>query len=154
MFSTEECLFDSDIDEELAKVMKKNTADNSRKRPDIAIFNKEGAAIIIEFKAPGVSMDDHVNDLMEYSQLLAAKSNGKVKKFYGYLIGTDVNPNRLRGYTKFPNGDGWFNTEPVIEHSTGTTLGELYSEIIFYSDIANKANTRLEVYKRKLELDI
>ena len=137
----ENLLFESDVDEELEKIFKKNSEDNSGKRPDIAIFNKEGAAIIIEFKAPGVSMDDHIGDLMEYSQLLAAKSKGRIKKFYGYLIGTDVNQNRLMGFTRFPNGDGWFNTQPVTEHTTQARLGELYSEILFYDDIVKRLIT-------------
>lgn len=145
-------LFDSDIDEELSKILKKTYGDNSEKRPDIAIFNSEGSAIIIEFKAPGVSMDNHTGDLMEYAQLLAAKSNGKLKKFYGYLIGDEVNPNRLNGYTRFPNGHGWFSTVPVTEHSTNQRLGELYSEILFYGDIVDRANKRLDVYKNRLNL--
>jgi hypothetical protein len=152
LWTDSEFLFDASIDDELEKILEKNYEDNSRKRPDIAIFSKGGSAIIIEFKAPGVSMDEHIGDLMEYSQLLAAKSKGKLKKFYGYLIGTDINQNRITGYNKFPNGKGWFGTHPITEHDTGTRLGELYSEIIFYDDIIDRANTRLEVYKKKLGL--
>lgn len=144
--------FETDVDQKLSEIMEKNSKDNERKRPDIAIFGKEGAAIIIEFKAPGVSVDDHVGDLMEYAQLLAAKSKGKLKQFYGYLIGTEVNPNRLIGYTKFANNRGWFNTVKINEHQTNTQLGELYSEILFYDDIADRAAMKLEVYKKKLGL--
>jgi hypothetical protein len=147
-------LFESDIDEALSEILSTNYENNSSKRPDIAIFNNEGSAIIVEFKAPGVNMDTHIGDLMEYSQLLAAKSNGKLKKFYGYLIGTDVNANRLTGYTRFPSGQGWFNTADIIEHSTGQRLGELYSEILYYSDVVDRANKRLEVYKKRLNLKI
>ena len=147
-----EQLFETDIDDKIIELMDKNSDENASKRPDIAIFNKEGAAIIVEFKAPGVSMDDHVGDLMEYSQLLAAKSKGRLKQFYGYLIGTDLNPNRLRGYTKFSNSRGYFGTEDIVEHTTGTRLGELYSEILFYDDIVSRASSRLEVYKNKLGL--
>lgn len=146
--------FESDIDQKLSEIMQKNSKDNERKRPDISIFSKEGAAIIIEFKAPKVPLDEHTSDLMEYAQLLAAKSNGKLKRFYGYLIGTDVNPNRLRGYTKFANDKGWFGTENIVEHTTNTRLGELYSEILYYNDIADKAAMKLEVYKKKLGLAI
>lgn len=145
-------LFESDIDDALSEILSTNYENNSSKRPDIAIFNNEGSAIIIEFKAPGVSMDAHIGDLMEYAQLLAAKSNGRLKKFYGYLIGTGVNANRLTGYTRFPSGQGWFNTADIIEHSTGQRLGELYSEILYYEDIVNRANKRLEVYRERLNL--
>ena len=147
-------LFDADIDDEFAKLLKKNSDDNALKRPDIALFSKEGSAIIVEFKAPGVSMDDHVGDLMEYAQLLAAKSQGRLKKFYGYLIGDTVNQHRIRGYTRFPSDRGYFGTDPIIEHSTGMLLGELYSEILYYDDIVDRANKRLEVYKQRLKVDL
>lgn len=146
-------LFESDIDEEMQKLLKKNFEDNCAKRPDIAIFGKEGSAIIIEFKAPDVSLDEHIGDLMEYSQLLAAKSNGKLKKFYGYLIGSNINPNRLVGYTRFPNGKGWFHTEPIVQHDKGVRLGELYSEILFYEDVVDRAGKRLDVYKERLNIN-
>ena len=147
-------LFEPDIDDGLKSIMEKNSKDSALKRPDIAIFNKKGAAIIVEFKAPGVSMDDHIGDLMEYAQLLAAKSKGKLKQFYGYLIGSKVEPRRLYKYTKFPSGRGFFSTVDVTEHETGASLGELYSEILFYDDIISRANARLEVYKEKLGLDL
>lgn len=149
-----EALFDGDIDEKLTEIFQRNAKENAKKRPDIAIFSKAGAAIIIEFKAPDVSMDDHVADLMEYSQLLAAKSKGRIKQFYGYLIGSTLNQNRLRGYNRFPNGRGWFSTEPIVEHGTQTPLGELYSEILFYEDIVDRASMRLQVYRDRLNLDL
>lgn len=145
-------LFDSDVDEALEALMSKNEKENAGKRPDIAIFSKEGAAIIIEFKSPGEQLDDHVGDLMEYSQLLAAKSRGRLKQFYGYLIGDGLNPNRLRGYNRFPSGRGFFGTEPIIEHTTGARLGELYSEILYYDDIVQRAEARLAVFKKRLNL--
>lgn len=146
--------FESDIDSKLEEVMRKNSRENERKRPDIAIFGKNGTAIIIEFKAPGVSLDEHTGDLMEYAQLLAAKSKGKLKQFYGYLIGDTVNQNRILGFKKFANNKGWFNTLEVTEHTTGSRVGELYAEILYYNDIADKASMRLEVYKNKLGLSL
>lgn len=146
--------FSSDIDAELEKVHKKNSDENKAKRPDIAIFRKDGAAIIIEFKAPNVSLDAHVGDLMEYAQLLAAKSNGKLNKFYGYLIGTTVDLNRIFGFKQFANNKGWFNTLEVTEQITRQRLGELYVEILYYNDIADKAAMKLEVYKKKLGLSL
>ncbi len=148
-----EKLFESDVDDELSEILQRSYQRNSKKRPDIAIFSKEGAVIIIEFKAPGVDMSNHTGDLMEYAQLLAAKSNGKLKRFYGYLIGTDLNQNRLNGYTPFSSGQGWFTTSDIIEPETRQRLGELYSEILFYDDIVTRAGQRLEVYKKRLNLN-
>lgn len=146
-----ELLFEPDIDAALQEIFEKRSDDNKGKRPDIALFCKEGSAIIIEFKAPNVNLDDHVNDLMEYSQLLAAKSKGRLRKFYGYLIGSQLNPLRLRGYKRFPNGSGYFSTDPIVEPSNQQALGELYSEILFYEDIERKAKMRLQVYKERLD---
>ena len=42
-------LFSSDIDEAFQEILNRRTDENSGKRPDIALFNKEGSAIIVEF---------------------------------------------------------------------------------------------------------
>jgi hypothetical protein len=149
-WNDKESLFDEDIDSALAELFDKNNTENRLKRPDIAIFNQEGAAIIIELKAPGVELQEHTGDLMEYAHLLAAKSKGRIKKFYGYLIGDTLKPLRLRGYNKFPNSNGWFGTEPLQDPETGQQYGELYSEILFYQDFVDRAEQRLKIYKDKL----
>lgn len=147
-------LFENDIDESFKELLAKRSADNSGKRPDIALFSKEGSAIIVEFKAPGVSMDEHIGDLAEYSHLLAAKSNGKLKKFYGYLIGDTVNPLRLTQWTPFPLGKGWFQSSPLIDPQTRQPLGETYFEILHFSDVIERAKKRIGVYQNKLNLNI
>lgn len=147
-------LFEADIDEEFKKLLKRRTDENAGKRPDIALFNKEGSAIIIEFKAPGVSMDDHVGDLSEYAHLLAAKSRGRLKKFYGYLIGDTLNPLRINNWTRFPVGQGFFNSSPLKDPENGQQLGELYSEILFYDDVVDRAKKRIGIYQEKLNLNL
>ncbi|MGF6313374.1 hypothetical protein ABIB82_007528 [Bradyrhizobium sp. i1.8.4] len=114
-----ESVFESDIDQELQKLLAKRADDNGSKRPDIALFSKEGSAIIVEFKAPGVSMDGHVGDLSEYAHLLAAKSGGRLRRFYGYLIGDTVNSLRLSGtWTPFSVGLGWLQSSAVLDPRT------------------------------------
>ena len=148
-------VFESDIDDALREVLAKRTADNGGKRPDIAIFSKEGSAIIVEFKAPGVSTDEHIGDLSEYAQLLAAKSGGKLKKFYGYLIGVTVNTLRLSGnWTKFPTGKGLFQSSALLDPNTRLPLGETYFEILHFSDVIDRAKKRIGIYQDKLKLDL
>lgn len=150
-----EKLFDHDIDSNLEELFAKNNKDHRLKRPDIAIFNQEGAAIIIEFKAPGVELQEHIPDLAQYARLLSAKSNGKIKKIYGYLIGDKLDENRMPlNYTMFPSGLGFFNTERISEPKTGTQYGELYSEILFYDQFIDRAEQRLKVYKEKLNVTV
>ncbi|GLR47655.1 hypothetical protein [Sphingomonas astaxanthinifaciens] len=149
-----EKLFDPGIDDELAATLRRRAEENGAMRPDIAIFDKEGSAIIIEFKAPGVSLDDHVGDLSEYAHLLAAKSNGRLKKFYGYLIGDTVAPLRMAGWTRFAAGHGYFRSTPLQDPETGRNLGELYAETLFFDDIVRRATKRIGVYRDKLQLDL
>lgn len=149
-----EKVFESDIDEELQKLLSKRSTDNEGKRPDIAVFSREGSAIIVEFKAPGVSMDEHIGDLSEYAHLLAAKSGGKLKKFYGYLIGDTVNPLRLNGWTSFPVGKGWFQSNSLSDPYTHRALGETYFEILYFSDVIARAKQRIGIYQDKLKLNL
>lgn len=146
-------LFDADIDEALEAVFSKKTEENGAKRPDIAIFSKEGAAVIVEFKSPDESLDEHVPDLMEYAQLLAAKSNGRLTKFYGYLIGSKLNANRLMGVVKSSCSNSYFATSDIREHQTNKLIGQIYYEILFYEDIVKRATKRLDTYKERLNLD-
>lgn len=149
-----EKLFDPSIDNELAEILRRRVDNNGAKRPDIAIFGEEGSAIIIEFKAPGVSMDDHIGDISEYAHLLAAKSNGRLKKFYGYLIGDTIAPLRMAGWTRFAAGKGYFRSTPLEDPESGRNLGELYAETVFFEDIVRRANQRIGVYREKLRIDL
>jgi hypothetical protein len=147
--------FESDIDQEFQKVLAKRASDNGGKRPDIALFSKEGSAIVVEFKAPGVSMDEHIGDLSEYAHLLAAKSGGKLNKFYGYLIGDTVNPLRLSGtWTPFPTGNGWFQSSSLLDPNTRMPLGEIYFEILHFNDVIERAKKRIGIYQDKLKLNL
>lgn len=148
-----EAVFESDVDQKFQELLARRADDNSGKRPDIALFSKEGSAIIVEFKAPGVSTDEHIGDLTEYAHLLAAKSGGKLRKFYGYLIGDTVNNLRLGGtWTPFPTGNGWFQSSPLIDPATRQPLGETYFEILHFSDVIDRAKKRIGVYQQKLNL--
>lgn len=150
-----ESVFETDIDQEFQKLLAKRADDNGGKRPDIALFNKEGSAIIVEFKAPGVSTDEHVGDLTEYAHLLAAKSGGRLRKFYGYLIGDTVNPLRLSGtWTPFSVGQGWFQSSPLLDPRTRQPLGETYFELLHFGDVIERAKKRIGVYQDKLKLNL
>jgi hypothetical protein len=148
-----EKLFDADIDLEMKEALRRRADENAAGRPDIAILGKEGSAIIIEFKAPGVNMDDHVGDLSEYAHLLAAKSNGRLKRFYGYLIGDKINPLRMAGWTRIASGKSYFRTSNLTDPVTGRNLGELYAEVLFYQDVVDRASKRITVYRDKLQID-
>lgn len=147
-------VFESDIDVEFQKLLSTRGYDNKAKRPDIALFNKEGSAVIVEFKAPGVPLDEHIGDLIEYAHLLAAKSGGKLRKFYGYLIGDTVNPLRLNAWTPFSAGKGWFQSNPLVDPYTRQPLGETYFEILHFNDVIERAKKRISIYQNKIKLEL
>ncbi|ENZ81585.1 MULTISPECIES: hypothetical protein [Caulobacter] len=154
VWNSDEKVFENDIDQAFKDLLARRAQDHGAKRPDIALFSKEGSAIIVEFKAPGVSMDDHVGDLNQYAHLLAAKSGGRIKRFYGYLIGDTLDPLRLNGWTPFPTGKGWFNSDNLIDPTTRTKLGETYFEILHFDDVVDRARKRIGVYQDKLKFSI
>lgn len=148
----DQVLFEADVDDEVGKMLSRIKDENKAGRPDIALFHEEGSVVIVEFKAPGVSLDVHVGDLMEYATLLAAKSNGRLKKFYGYLICDTINPIRLQGYSKLPGAKGFFTTNNILEPTTQVAIGQLYSELLFYEDVVDRARKRIGVYRDRLKL--
>jgi len=145
-------LFEEDIDDTINALLERISDDHKACRPDIALFHQEGSVVIVEFKAPGVSLDEHDNDLIEYATILAAKSKGKLKKFYGYLIGDTINDIRLRNYKPLPGAKGWFDTTDIKEPSTQFSIGQLYSELLYYDDVVDRARKRIGVYKERLKL--
>lgn len=98
-------------------------------------------------------MDDHTGDLSEYAHLLAAKSNGRLKKFYGYIIGDTLNPLRMAGWKRFASGKGYFRTSDLPDPDSGRNLGELYAETLFYDDVVDRASKRIGIYRDKLRID-
>ena len=100
-------------------------------------------------------MDDHIGDLTEYAHLLAAKSAGKLKRFYCYLIGDTLNALRMGpGWTQFPTGAGYFQSGELRDPTSRERLGETYSEILYYNDVVDRAQKRIGVYQDKLKLSL
>ncbi len=98
-------------------------------------------------------MDEHIGDLNRYAHLLAAKSNGRLKKFYGYLIGDTLDPLGMIGWKKFASGRSFFHTSDLQDPDTGRTLGELYAETLLYEDVVDRASKRIGVYRDKLQIE-
>jgi len=147
-----ENLFEEDIDDEIDVLLNRVSEKNKACRPDIALFHEEGSVVIVEFKAPGVSLDDHDNDLTEYATIIASKSRRKLKKFYGYLIGDTINPVRLSNYELLPGSQSWFRPTSIKEPNTGYPIGQLYSELLHYDDVVERARKRIGVYRERLKL--
>ena len=87
-WANDETVFDDDVDEALEALLSKIVSDNSGCRTDIALFHEEGSVVNVEFKAPGVSIDEHENERFKYATILASKSKGKLKNSMDTLLGT------------------------------------------------------------------
>ena len=148
----DEMLFEEEIDKRVVELLGRMSEENRAVRPDIALFHAEGAVVIVEFKAPGVSLDNHFGDLVEYATLLAAKSKGRLRKFYGYLIGDKINTARLGSFKPLPGTKGWFDTIDIREPETQVGIGQLYSELLYYDDVVERARKRIGVYRERLKL--
>ena len=126
------------------------------KRPDIFLFPEEGKCILIEFKAPGVDVSLHLDQLPKYAKLIANYSKKKITQFYGYLIGENINrldiPDR---YNRAVYSGYWFNpSETIKDLNTDFPIADLYQEIIPFSTIGTRAEMRNRSFAEKLGIEV
>ncbi len=129
-----------------------------QKRPDILLFPQEEKCIIIEFKNPTVSVSDHLNQINNYATLLRNFSVPEMKltTFYGYLIGEKIEPNDVRAYdADFKNAynfDYLFRPSKTIAgmFSNEGKDGSLYTEVVKYSTLLDRAKNRNNIFINKL----
>jgi len=130
--------------------------DRFSKRPDILLFPEESKCIIIEFKRPDVSISDHLNQIQNYASLLLhfTREEFKVDTFYGYFIGENIDPRDVRSYEPefIPSYKFDFLFRPsrkvadVLGHRRD---GEIYTEVIKYSTLLQRAKKRNEIFINK-----
>ena len=131
------------------------------KRPDILLFPQEEKCIIIEFKNPDVNVSDHLNQINNYATLLRNFSIPELKltTFYGYLIGEKIEPNEVRAFdADFKNAynfDYLFRPSKTIAgmFSNEGKDGSLYTEVIRYSTLLERAKNRNNIFIKKLTKD-
>lgn len=144
-------LFDfSNLNEEDKKLLE----DRDKKRPDIILFPKEGKCIIIELKAPGVHVNKYIGQTEDYARIIAScvSSNNKIDMFYSYLI---VEKNNIfdvpSDYEEMYNlGNAYFSPSKKLKgiiNGKRVDLGYIYSEILQYEDIYNRAKSRYKIFE-------
>ena len=142
-------------DEEMSYRLKQQ-GDANRKRPDILLFPNEGKCILIEFKAPDVNVSEHLNQLNKYASLInnLSKDEYKFTTFYGYLIGENIDVDDIiDNDSDFISADSLnyiFRPYKRIIGKFGRNDGSLYTEVIKYSTILERAKRRNEMFIRKL----
>lgn len=146
-------------DEEAYKIRQlgDKTVDAGKRRPDVMLYPEEGKCIIIEFKAPDVDVSDYLDQIKKYAMVINNLSDEKFKfhAFYGYLIGETVEYSFIRehdsAYKEAPYLKYIFRPSYEIPGMFNRPSGDLYTEVIKYSDILKRAQQRNRILMEKLE---
>lgn len=149
-------LFDKEFSEEDKRYLNSLNEKRLGKRPDVLLFPDEGKAIIIEFKAPDVNVAEHLTQIDFYASILRNYTieNVQLTTFYGYLIGESIEDRDVRGrVSRFEHSSHfnyWFRpSEKVINFNNGID-GTLYTEIMKYSTLLERAKLRNKIFIEKL----
>lgn len=128
------------------------------KRPDILLFPQEGKCVIIEFKGPDINLADNLLQINKYAGLIhnLSRDEAKIDTFYGYLIGEAINPIEVRQIDPLFKNNPKFNFLfrphfPVVGDLSGREDGSLYTEVIQYSVLLERAIMRNKVFVEKLK---
>jgi hypothetical protein len=127
------------------------------KRPDVLLFPSEGKCIIIEFKAPDVNVSEHLSQIDFYANLIRNYTNDKfqITTFYGYLIGESIEDRDVRGHvSRFEHSyhlDYWFRPSENVNGFDNRSNGSIYTEVIKYSTLLERAELRNKIFIQKLE---
>lgn len=150
-------IFDKEFSEEDKRYLNSLNEKRLTKRPDILLFPEEGKCIIIEFKAPDVNVSEHLNQIDFYASLLRNYTIDELQitTFYGYLIGESIEDRDVRGrVSRFEHSSKfnyWFRpSEKVIDFNNGND-GSIYTEIIKFSSLLERAKLRNKMFIDKLE---
>ncbi|UPT65375.1 MAG: ATP-binding protein [Sphingobacteriales bacterium JAD_PAG50586_3] len=125
-------------------------------RPDILLFPDEGKCIIIEFKNPAVNVSDHLTQITNYASLIwnFAKPEFRFETFYGYLIGEKINPIDVRfndgDFREAYHFDYLFRPHKAVPGFFIQGDASLYTEVIKYSTLLERAKRRNEIFIKKL----
>lgn len=134
----------------------KQGGDAKLKRTDILLFPNEGKCIIIELKAPGVNVSTHLNQINRYASLINNLSIDTLKfnTFYGYLIGENIDADDIidndSDFINAPDLSYIFRPYKRIRGKFERLDGSLYTEIIKYSTILERAQKRNRIFIDKL----
>jgi tRNA threonylcarbamoyladenosine modification (KEOPS) complex Cgi121 subunit len=127
------------------------------KRPDVLLFPEEGKCIIIEFKAPHVNASDHLTQIDRYANLIRNYTEDKfqITTFYGYLLGESIEPRDVLGtvsrYEHSYQFDYLYRPAENVIGFDGRTNGSIYTEVIRYTTLLERAKQRNKIFIEKLK---
>lgn len=151
-----ETIFKEELTPEEEQYKLKQEGDAGLNRTDILLFPKESKCIIIEFKTPNVNISNHLTQINRYASLINNLSKDKYRfnTFYGYLIGENIDVDDIiDNDSDFQDAEGLnfiFRPYKRIVGKFDRKDGALYTEIIKYSTLLERAKLRNKHYINKL----
>ncbi|GHV92372.1 hypothetical protein AGMMS50268_28750 [Spirochaetia bacterium] len=128
------------------------------RRPDVLLFPDEGKCIIVEFKAPDVDVTKHLAQIDQYATLILNYTEDKYlfNTFYGYLIGEAIERRDVLGVVSTWEEAQHFKyflrpSAKVNSFDASRGNGSIYTEIIKYSTLLERAKLRNKIFIDKLE---
>lgn len=155
-----EKLFKDSFSVEEEKYLKSLGENRKTKRPDVLLFPDEGKCIIIEFKAPGVNISEHLTQINTYAGLIRNYTDDKfqITTFYGYLLGEAIETRDvLFAESTFEESyqfDYLYRPSAKVVGFDGRANGSIYTEVIKYSTLLARARQRNKVFIDKLNINI
>lgn len=152
-----EKILKENLTEEEQDYRTKQGGDARLKRTDILLFPAEAKCIIIELKAPRENISGHLNQINRYASLINNLSIDTLKfnTFYGYLIGESIDSDDVidndSDFINAPNFGYIFRPFKRIVGKFGRGDGSLYTEIIKYSTLLERAKQRNKIFIDKLK---
>ncbi len=149
-------LFKDDFTIEEEKYLRSLGENRKIKKPDVLLFPEEGKCIIIEFKAPDVNVSDHLTQIDKYAGLIRNYSddNFQITTFYGYLLGESIESRDVLGavssYEVSYQFDYLFRPSTKVIGFDGKSNGSIYTEVIKYSTLLERAKQRNKIFIEKL----
>lgn len=153
-------LFRSEFSKAEEEYLHSDGHNRTMNKPDILLFPSEGKCVIIEFKNPKVEVSDHLTQINNYATLIRNYSTDdfKIQTFYGYLIGQNINYRDIRsniGDFKYsPDMKYLFRPAATVAGEDGRADGNLYTEIISYSNLRDRAEIRNRAFTSRLLVNI
>jgi hypothetical protein len=145
-----------ELSEEEKSYRLKQGGDANLKRTDILLFPKEGKCIIIELKAPNIDVSQHLNQINRYASLInnLSKDDFSFSTYYGYLIGENIDIDAIEDSdTDLKSAHSLnyiFRPFKRISGKFGKSDGALYTEIIKYSTLLDRATMKNKIFIDKL----
>ncbi|MDR0605958.1 MAG: hypothetical protein LBG80_16835 [Bacteroidales bacterium] len=153
-----ENFFKDEFSEKEEEYLRSLGENRMEERPDILVFPDEGKCIIIELKNPNRNIGLHLNEITHYASLIRnfTADNFQIDTFYGYLIGEGINQQDVRTYDgDFKAAyqfDYMFRPAKTIPGEYGRKDGSLYTEILSYRTLHERASRRNDIFIKKIGL--